>query len=139
MGVATDPRVIANKIGEINGINHIESLAFDRWRIADLKRELDAIGLQVVLSEHGQGFKDMTSAVDIVERLVTQKKLRHGLHPVLTMCALNAVVVRDPAGGRKFDKGKSGGRIDALVAMAMALNLALTRAQPTFDVEALIG
>jgi phage terminase large subunit-like protein len=55
------------------------------------------------------------------------------------MCALNAVVSRDPAGGRKFDKSKSGGRIDALVAMSMALNLALTRAQPTFDVEALIG
>jgi phage terminase large subunit-like protein len=139
MGVATDPRVIANKIGEINGINHIESLGFDRWRIGDLKRELDAIGLSIVLEPHGQGFKDMTAAVDITERLVTQKKLRHGLHPVLTMCALNAVVSRDPAGGRKFDKSKSGGRIDALVAMSMALNLALTRAQPAFDPMAMIG
>jgi phage terminase large subunit-like protein len=139
MGVATDPRVIANKLGEINGVNHIEALAFDRWRIGDLKRELDAIGLALTLEPHGQGFKDMTSAVDVVERLVTQHKLRHGLHPVLTMCALNAVVTRDPAGGRKFDKSKSGGRIDALVAMAMALNLALTRAQPVFDVEAMIG
>jgi hypothetical protein len=29
-----------------------------------------------------------------------------------------------PAGGRKFDKAKSTGRIDALVALAMALSLA---------------
>jgi phage terminase large subunit-like protein len=28
---------------------------------------------------------------------------------------------RDPAGARKFDKAKSTGRIDALVALAMAL------------------
>jgi phage terminase large subunit-like protein len=139
MGIATDPAVIAKKIAEINGINHIEALAFDRWRINDLKRELDEIGCGVVLEPHGQGFKDMTAAVDIVERLVTQRKLAHGLHPVLTMCALNAVISRDPAGGRKFDKSKSGGRIDALVAMAMALNLALTRAQRPIDIEALIG
>jgi phage terminase large subunit-like protein len=139
MGVATDPKVIALKIAELNGINHIEALAFDRWRINDLKRELDAIGCAVMLEPHGQGYKDMSAAVEIVERLVTQKKLRHGLHPVLTMCALNAVVTRDPTNARKFDKSKSGGRIDALVAMAMALNLALTRAQKPIDIEALIG
>ncbi len=55
----------------------------DRWRINDLKRELDAIGCHVPLEPHGQGYKDMSPAVDIVERLVVQKKLRHGAHPVL--------------------------------------------------------
>jgi phage terminase large subunit-like protein len=68
------------------------SLAFDRWRINDLKRELDAIGCQVPLEPHGQGYKDMSPAVDIVERLVVQRKLRHGAHPVLSWCAANAVV-----------------------------------------------
>jgi phage terminase large subunit-like protein len=139
MGIATDPKVIAHKIAEINGINHIEALAFDRWRINDLKRELDAIGLSIPLEPHGQGYRDMSAAVDIVERLVTQRKLRHGMQPVLTACALNAIVTRDPAGGRKFDKAKSGGRIDALVAMSMALNLALTRAQKPIDITAMIG
>ena len=139
IGESTDPKVIATKIAQINGINHIEALAFDRWRINDLKRELDAIGCAVKLEPHGQGFKDMTAAVDIVERLLVQKKLRHGMHPVLMWCAHNAVVVKDPAGGRKFDKAKSSGRIDALVSMAMALNLALTRAQKPVDLDALIG
>jgi phage terminase large subunit-like protein len=139
IGESTDPKVIAEKIAELNGINHIEALAFDRWRVADLKRELDVIGCSVVMEPHGQGFKDMNSAVNIVERLLWQKNIRHGLHPVLTWCAGNAVVARDPAGGRKFDKSKSSGRIDALVAMAMALNIALTRAQKPIDIEALIG
>jgi phage terminase large subunit-like protein len=100
------------------------------WRINDLKRELDAIGCHVPLEPHGQGFKDMSPAVDVVERLIIQRKLRHGAHPVLQWCAANAVVTRDPAGGRKFDKAKSTGRIDALVALAMALSLALLRATP---------
>jgi phage terminase large subunit-like protein len=127
------------RIAEINGQNHITALAFDRWRINDLKRELDAIGCYVPLEPHGQGYKDMSPAVDIVERLVIQRKLRHGAHPVLQWCAANAVVTRDPAGGRKFDKAKSTGRIDALVALAMALSLALLRAEKPIDVRALIG
>ena len=139
IGESTDPAVIAHKIAAINGQNHIASLAFDRWRINDLKRELDAIGCHVLLEPHGQGFKDMSPAVDIVERLVVQKKLRHGAHPVPQWCAANAVVTRDPAGGRKFDKAKSSGRIDALVALAMALSLALLRAAEPIDIEALIG
>src|SRR5262249_19715327 len=139
IGPTTDPRAVAYKIAELNGQNKIMSLALDRWRINDLKRELDAIGCHVPLEPHGQGYKEMSPAVDIVERLVVQKKLRHGAHPVLQWCAANAVVTRDPAGGRKFDKAKSTGRIDALVALAMALSLALLRAAKPIDIEALIG
>ena len=47
-----------------------------------------------------------------------------GNHPVLTMCALNAVVDQDPAGNRKMAKDKSSGRIDGAVALAMALRRA---------------
>ena len=102
---------------------------------------MDDIGCTVPLQPYGQGFKDMTPAVDVVERMIVTKRLRHGNHPVLAMCAANAVVQRDPAGGRKFDKSKSGGKIDALVAMAMALASATIKgdATPLFDVEALIG
>ena len=46
---------------------------------------------------------------------------------ILGGCGANAVVTRDPAGGRKFDKAKSSGQIDALVALAMALLQALPR------------
>jgi phage terminase large subunit-like protein len=139
IGAATDPRVIALKIAELNGKYRITSLAFDRWRIADLKRELDTIGCPITLAEHGQGFKQMSPAVDILERMVVNHRIRHGGHPVLTWNAYNAVVTRDPAGGRKLDKAKSIGRIDGLVALAMAFSL--TRVDPPmkFDPAALIG
>ena len=64
----------------------------------------------------------MNPAVEAVEDLATEEKLRHGNHPVLTMCASNTVVQKDPAGNRKFAKDKSTGRIDGIVAMAMASN-----------------
>jgi phage terminase large subunit-like protein len=138
IGRSTDPGVIARKIQEINSKNPIISLAFDRWRIEDLKRELDAIGCRVPLEGFGQGYRDMSRAVDAVERLVDQGRLRHGDHPVLKMCVTNAVVTMDPAKNRKFDKSKSGGPIDALVALSMALAV-VNKAKPEIDIEALIG
>jgi hypothetical protein len=42
------------------------------------------------------------------------------------MCASNAVLQRDPAGNRKLAKNKSRGRIDGMVALAMAMSVAGT-------------
>ena len=81
----------------------------------------------------------MSPAVDVLERLVVQKRIRHGNHPVLTWNAFNAVVVKDPAGARKLDKARSVGKIDGLVALAMAFSLALLKAEPEIDVRALIA
>ena len=75
------------------------------------------------MQSFGQGFKDMAPAVDKLERLVVDHKLHHGGHPVLNMCAANAIAERDPAGNRKLNKAKSIGRIDGLVALAMALGV----------------
>jgi phage terminase large subunit-like protein len=50
------------------------------------------------------------------------------------MCAANAVATRDPAGNRKLDKSKATGRIDGLVALAMAMGrAAVTTAGAKYD------
>lgn len=71
---------------------------------------------------HGQGFRDMNPAVETLEDVLAEGAMRHGMHPVLTMCASNVRVQQDPSGNRKFDKIKSTGRIDGIVALAMAMN-----------------
>jgi len=71
--------------------------------------------------EFGQGFVSMSPALRELESRLLQKQLRHGNHPLLTMCAANAVAVSDPAGNRKFAKNKTSGRIDGMVALAMAV------------------
>ena len=71
-------------------------MAFDRWRIDQFRKEADDIGLNLPLVEFGQGFKDMGPAVDTLESLMLNGRVRHGMHPVLTMCARNAVIVKMP-------------------------------------------
>lgn len=128
-GKTVDPKSVALKIAELHGVYAMRALAFDRWRIADLRRELDGIGCDVRLTEHGQGFKDMAPAVDRLERLIVEEKLRHGGHPFLTLNAANARATVDPAGNRKLDKQRATGRIDGIVALAMAL-AAAGKAEP---------
>lgn len=120
-GAVVDPSFVAQDIAEAAAQYDLQGLAYDRWRIEDLKRELNALGAVLPLKEFGQGFRDMAPAIDLLERLVAEAKLRHGANPILTMCAANAVIERDAAGNRKLAKHKSTGRIDGLVALAMAL------------------
>jgi phage terminase large subunit-like protein len=136
-GEATDPEAIALKIAELNAQNPIHGIAFDRWKIADLRRQMDKLGINVPLVEHGQGYKDMSPAVNILESAIVTKKLRHGGNPPLTWMAQNAVVTLDPAKNRKLDKSKSIGRIDGVVALAMGL--AIASRQQAFDPAAMIG
>ena len=137
-GRATDPEAVATKIAELHGMCSIKALAFDRRRIEDIKRELDAIGCNIELVPFGQGFKDLSPAVDVLERLLEQGKLRHDGHPVLKMAAANCRVEMDSAGNRKLSKRKSTGRIDPIVATCMAIGIA-ARPAPVIDFASLIG
>ena len=137
-GRATDPKTVALKIAELHGLCNIKALAFDRWRIEDIKRELDAIGCRVELIAFGQGYKDLSPAVDVMERLVEQGKLRHDNNPVLKMAAANCRVEMDAAGNRKLSKRKSNGRIDPIVATCMAIGIA-ARPAPAFCAAAMIA
>ena len=65
-GRSTDPKTVAMKVAELHGLCNIKALAYDRWRVEDFKRELDAIGCGVELMPFGQGFKDMAPAIDRV-------------------------------------------------------------------------
>lgn len=129
-GATVDYAHVAKDIAEIISDFDIQAIAFDRWRIDVLKKELDQLELILPLVPFGQGFKDMSPAIDRLESDLLNARLRHGMNPVLTMCAANAVIAQDPAGNRKFEKHKATGRIDGIVALAMALGIAETAVQP---------
>jgi phage terminase large subunit-like protein len=75
----------------------------------------------------------MAPALDVIEHTILEGKMRHGGHPVLRMCAANAVVTRHLTGDRKLDKVKATGRIDGMVALAMALGMAARGSDENFD------
>lgn len=122
-GATVDYDVVARDIAEIVEGLDLRSIAFDRWRIHEMKQALERLGIVLPLVEHGQGFKDMSPALDTLEAEALNARIRHGMHPVLTMCAAGAQVTRDPAGNRKLDKTKATSRIDGMVALAMAFGL----------------
>ena len=123
-GHTVDYAFVARDIAEIVARTNLVSVAFDRWRVDQLKRELDQIGLVLPLVECGQGFRDMSPALDALESELLNSRVRHGMHPVLTMCAANAVITTDGAANRKLEKHKATGRIDGMVALCMAMKLA---------------
>jgi phage terminase large subunit-like protein len=138
-GSSVDYEAVAKDMQEIVEGLPIVGIAFDRWRIEYLKKELEALGIDLPLIEWGQGFKDMTPAIDEIESQLLDGKVAHGGHPVLTMCAANAKIVKDPSGNRKLDKQKSTGRIDGIVAVAMAAGIAKRNTEKTESLDAFLA
>ena len=152
-GRSIDPAVVALKIAELVGAYNVLGLAYDRWRIADLLREFDRIGLAawedkggdskgsgLRLIPWGQGFKDMAPAIDALELDVIERNLEHPSNPVLTWAMANAVATMDPAGNRKLDKEKARFRIDPAVALTMMMGLkSRDRAKVVLEVGGMLG
>ncbi|MCP5011737.1 MAG: terminase, partial [Aestuariibacter sp.] len=128
-GSAIEYEWVAQYLRDLFDSCDVQGIAFDRYNMRFLKPWLEKVGFSEAELEKfegfGQGFVSMSPALRELEAQLLNKKLRHGNHPVLTMCAANAVVQTDPAGNRKFTKSKSTGRIDGMVALAMALDRAM--------------
>ena len=127
---------IAQEIAEICSKYHVLGIAYDRWRINDLLRELGNIGIEtwvegrdaeipgsLRLVPWGQGFKDMAPAIDALEVSILERRFKHDGNPCLTWNMSNALVLKDPSGNRKLDKSKARFRIDGAVAAAMVIGL----------------
>lgn len=121
-GASIDYGWVARELGEVASSMDLAAINYDRYRIQELRRELELRDLShaIPLVECGQGFKDMTPACEAIEHAALAGQLRAGGHPVLTWCVSNAVVRMDESANRKLDKKHSIGRIDGAVALAMA-------------------
>lgn len=126
-GRAIEYAFVAAVLRDIFDRHNVRALAFDRYGMRHLKPWLVRAGFSDAELERfidfGQGFLSMSPAIRSLEERLLAGRLRHGNHPVLTMCAANAVVVKDPAENRKFTKAKASGRIDGMVALAMAIGV----------------
>jgi len=104
----------------------VQAFGFDRYNMKFLKPWLVKAGFSESelekFVEFGQGTASMTPALRDLEVKLLNNWLRHGNHPILNMCAANAKVIGD-SGARKFDKTKTRGRIDGMVALAMAVGV----------------
>lgn len=128
-GRAIEYEWVAHWLYDFASSHNVQKIAFDRWGMKHLRPWLVKAGfaedeIDRLFEEFGQGFQSMSPALRDLESALLSEKIRHGNHPVLSMCAANAVVQMDPAGGRKFTKAKASGRIDGMVALAQAFGVA---------------
>lgn len=129
-GRAIDKTAVAGRLAELASRYDIRGVAYDRWRIADLRRALEDDGIDLPLIDWGQGFQTMGPAVDRLETLALAGEIKHGNHPVLAWNMSSVVVVQDSSGNRKFDKARAVARIDGAVALAAAVGLAARAPAP---------
>lgn len=132
-GKAIQYRYVAQYLRQIFDKFDVVLFGFDRYLMAFLmewlKKENPDTGKPLFAQEEldrfvefGQGTASMTPALRDLEVKLLEGQLRHGNNGVLTMCANNARVVGD-SGARKFDKRTARGRIDGMVALAMAVGV----------------
>lgn len=154
---ATDGRnirldFVAARIAEANAEYQIELLAYDRYAYRKLADELDAQGVTIPQAEHPQGGIRRAKPTDeqleaakrsgeeppqglwmpgsllSLETLILERRIRLRRSPVLISAMMSAAVEHDPFDNRWFSKRRAVNRIDALVALTMAVGAATAAA-----------
>ena len=118
-GDATDYEVIRKRINEAAEIYDVREIAFDPWNAADLVNRLQEHDghVMVKISQQTAGMSDPSKRF---ERLLLERKIRHGENPVFTYCAKNVAIWKDANENIKPSRKSSGGKIDVIVAAIMA-------------------
>lgn len=136
-GSAVDKLAVCRRIVQLADVVAIQEIAYDRWRIEDLKQA--AISNDIVLpplAAFGQGFASMSPALAEFEARILNGQVVHNNNPCLTWNAANAVTVQDDAENKKLSKSKATGRIDGIVAATMGCGRTIAeQAPPPITVE----
>lgn len=124
-GDVVDYSRVRKRIKAAAEMYQIKEIAFDPWNATDLVTQLLGDGFPMI--EFGQGFASMSSPAKELEKLIFNRRIRHGGNPVLKWMIGNTVVETDAAENIKPSKKKSTEKIDGVVSLVMALGRAMVR------------
>lgn len=144
-GPTIEKTYVAQEVARICAEHDVKALAFDPAGIDDFIRACGEVGLPVwkyegpdkpegtglKLVSHAQGTRvrfeekqlSMPRSIERFEDAILEKRIVIQRNKVTRSCAANALVISDPTNNRAFDKKRSRGRIDGIVALAMAVGL----------------
>lgn len=138
---------VAARLAETAGLYDIQAVAYDRYGFKKhFEPELDNLGLTLPIVEHPQGGKKkgaesglwMPGSKTTLEGALLDRRIRLRSSPVLISAMMSAVVEEDAFGNAWFSKRRATNRIDALVALAMAVGAAAggaARGRSFWDVD----
>ncbi|MGU3494224.1 terminase large subunit [Xanthobacteraceae bacterium A53D] len=155
---------VAARVQQLDQAFDIQCIAYDRYAYDKFRTEVDALGVEVEHVAHPQGGKVrakveaakveaakaagkeppqglwMPGSVEELENAIIDGRIRLRLSPVLMTALMGATFDSDAQGNRWFVKTKASVRIDAAVALAMAIGAATDRQdEPAADIDDFIN
>lgn len=122
-GRVVDYSKVTAKIDELVATYDVREIAFDRALAQQVMADAEAKGHPAF--DFPQRPTLMMPALMDMERAITDRKFRHGGHPVLRFCFANSEVKRTAMGeAKQLFKSTDWKSIDGAVAAAMAINRA---------------
>lgn len=145
-------RHVAQTLAEYNDRYKIQLVAYDRFAFKRFEEEVDEIGLSLVFAEHAQGGLKkgkplreggeglwMPGSIRLLEDALSERRIRLKRNPVLISAMMSAVIEEDKWGNHWLAKTRSINKIDAAIALAMALGAASADEGVRFDITAMVA
>lgn len=140
-GESINYRHVAQTLAEYAARFDVELVAYDRFAFKRLEEEVDALGLSITFAEHPQGGLKkgkpvteggegmwMPGSLRLLEDALLEGRVRLKRNPVLVSAMMSAVIESDKWGNHWLAKTRSVNKIDAAVALAMAMGAACSGA-----------
>jgi phage terminase large subunit-like protein len=131
-------RHVAQALAEYDRDFDVQVVAYDRYAFRRFEEEVDELGLKLNFAEHPQGGVKkgkplqpggeglwMPGSVRLLEDALLERRIRLKRNPVLISAMMSAVIEEDRWGNHWLAKTRSVNKIDAAIALAMALGAAV--------------
>lgn len=134
---------VAQTLAEYDAKYNVQVVAYDRYAYRRFEESVEEIGVPIRFAEHPQGglkkgkpLEDgceglwMPGSIRILEDALMEGRIRLKRNPVLISAIMSAVTESDKWGNHWLAKSKSVNKIDAAIALAMALGAAYAKSGP---------
>jgi phage terminase large subunit-like protein len=130
-------RHVAQTLAEYERDYRVQLVAYDRFAFKRFEEDVEELGLNVKFAEHPQGGLKkgkplepgaegmwMPGSIRLFEDALLEGRIRLKKNPVLISAMMSAVIEEDKWGNHWLAKTRSVNKIDAAIALAMALGAA---------------
>lgn len=136
-GESINYRHVAQTLVEYDRNYKVQLVAYDRFAFKRFEEDASEVGLQLTFAEHPQGglkkgkpiAEDcegmwMPGSVSMLEEAILERRIKLNSNPVLISAVMSAVIEEDKWGNHWLAKVRSVNKIDAAIALAMAIGAA---------------
>jgi phage terminase large subunit-like protein len=137
-------RHVAQTLAEYDRDFDVKLVAYDRFAFRRFEEDIDELGLSLPFAEHPQGGMKkgkpleggteglwMPGSIRLFEDALLEGRIRLKRNPVLISAMMSAVIEEDKWGNHWLAKTRSVNKIDAAIALAMAIGAANTMSEAT--------